>query len=71
MQQETHALQQMPSLFDDLISPGEQRRRYGYPVRLRCFDIDNQLAFGSLLYGRVRWFCTFEDLVDVGSDASM
>jgi hypothetical protein len=46
----THAPQQKYSLFDHLISAGDQRWRHGQADRLGSLEIDDKLELGRLLY---------------------
>jgi hypothetical protein len=47
-QQETLALQQTASLFDDLVGDSEQRRRHGQTERLGGLQVDHKLVLGRL-----------------------
>ena len=48
-------------LFDHCVGAAEQRQRHGKTQRLGCLEIDNELHFGRLLNGQIRWLLAFEN----------
>jgi hypothetical protein len=53
-QERTHAAQQNNILFDDLVSGGEQRRRYGESKYTGRLGIDNEFELSRLCHRQVR-----------------
>jgi hypothetical protein len=50
------------SLFDDLISAGEQRVRHVYPQRLGRLEVDDQFKFRRLIKRNVLWLFAVENV---------
>jgi hypothetical protein len=51
-------------LFYDFVSPEKNGLRNRQPDLLRCLQIDDQIKLSRLLYRKLRWFGSFQDLVD-------
>ena len=65
------ATQRIASLFDHIVSAGEQRRRHRKPERLGGPEIDNQLELGCAVDWHVCRPGAFEEATSKDSDASI
>ena len=61
----------MQLLFDDLVGPGEDRRRHNQAERLGGLQIDHQLECGRLLHRQIGRLGAVEDLPGVSGELAV
>ena len=66
-----NAPQHAGSLFDHLVSAGEQRRGYGETERLCCFQIYDEFVFAWGLHRQISGFLAPQYAINVGCGASI